>query len=277
MFLFASSDLVQHEQIKIELIKQETIPLLSRCVIEKDFHKTKIQLYALEILLALSFNNEALDILEKDTNLMNYVKMLENSKDENLQRAANHLLWQFTQKINSHSVVESNSSNTNKKFDIMLSYSHVDKKLCFEIYEKLTKDEFRVWLDRDQMHGDTMTAMADAIENSEFVLICMSESYKQSPYCQAEAHYAFQRGCKLIPIVMKAKYKADGWLGIIVSGKIYVDFTKFQLDSAYSMLKSEIQKKRLTSIEKYKPNDTISQLVLPPLLSKTVNQDALIM
>ena len=126
------------------------------------------------------------------------------------------------------------------------------KKLCFQVCDLLEKDGFHVWLDRDQMHGDAIVAMADAIENSEFVIICMSETYKSSPYCQAEANYAFQRQSKLLPVVMKPKYKPDGWLGFITSGKIYVDFTKYECDQAYSLLKNEIEKKRDTTLEKPK-------------------------
>ena len=44
----------------------------------------------------------------------------------------------------------------------------------------------------------------------------MSDAYKQSVYCQSEAHYAFERGRRLIPLIMKPNYKPDGWLGIIV-------------------------------------------------------------
>jgi hypothetical protein len=56
------------------------------------------------------------------------------------------------------------------------------------------------------MHGFTMIAMADAIEHSKFVLICMSKAYKQSANCQVEANYSFERRCQLIPLVMKPKY-----------------------------------------------------------------------
>ncbi|CAF4299161.1 unnamed protein product, partial [Rotaria magnacalcarata] len=45
--LHSLKSLVEHEQIKIELINKETIPLLIRCVIEANFQKTKIQQYAL--------------------------------------------------------------------------------------------------------------------------------------------------------------------------------------------------------------------------------------
>ncbi|CAF5070491.1 unnamed protein product, partial [Rotaria sp. Silwood1] len=114
------------------------------------------------------------------------------------------------------------------------------------------------------------------IENSEFVFICMSEAYKQSPFCQAEAHYAFERRCKLIPIIMKAKYKPDGWLGIIVSGKIYIDFSKFEFDSAYSMLKTEIEKTQNTTIV-HSRTKTTSHKLLVPQSSSVVDQHQLVM
>jgi hypothetical protein len=88
------------------------------------------------------------------------------------------------------------------------------------------------------------SALAAAIENAEFVLICMSDAYKQSAYCQLEAHYAFERRCRLIPLIMTPHYKPDGWLGILVCGKIYVDFPKLQFDLAYVKLKREINQYR---------------------------------
>mgnify|MGYP000277127914 CR=1 FL=1 len=68
----------------------------------------------------------------------------------------------------------------------------------------------------------------------------MSEAYKQSAYCQLEAHYAFERGCHLIPLIMKQHYRPDGWLGIIISGKIYFDFPKLGFDFAYEQLRKTI-------------------------------------
>jgi hypothetical protein len=134
-----------------------------------------------------------LNVLEQDTNFMNLLEILKTSNEEGMQRPVNHLLWQFDQKAKTLAVTTFDSSSSNSTLNMMLSYSHSDKSICFQIYENLVRDGFNVWLDRDQMHGDTMTAMANAIEKSQFILICMSESYKQSPYCQAEAHYAFER------------------------------------------------------------------------------------
>ena len=52
------------------------------------------------------------------------------------------------------------------------------------------------------MHED---GMANAIEKSEFAIICISEAYEQSSYCQAEAHYAFKQHRILILWIMKLR------------------------------------------------------------------------
>lgn len=125
------------------------------------------------------------------------------------------------------------------------------------------------------MHGQTMVAMADAIENSEFVFICMSEAYKQSAYCQSETHYAFERQCHLIPLIMKPSHRPDGWLGILVSGKIYVDFPKLGFDIAYEKLKKRsinIEQIELQRLNRIKLFNTVYQPVQN--MSKQVQQSS---
>lgn len=39
----------------------------------------------------------------------------------------------------------------------------------------------------------------------------MTEKYKQSTNCRAEAEYAFQLGRPIIPLIMQKDYKPDGW------------------------------------------------------------------
>jgi hypothetical protein len=238
--------LIQHDQVKVEVLQQNIIPLMVRCVTEKQsFHSTRVQQYAIEILLALSFNADASTILEKDPVLIQCLVTLKSSKRELIRRAASHLTWQL-EKMHSDPRTNPSDAVIKSKFDVMISYSHTDKKLCFEICDFLERDGYHVWLDRDRMHGDAIVAMADAIENSELIIVCMSTGYKSSPYCQSEASYAFQRQCKLVTLVMKPKYKPDGWLGFITSGKIYVDFTKHDFQVACSLLKREIENKRET-------------------------------
>ncbi|CAF0847471.1 unnamed protein product [Rotaria sp. Silwood1] len=162
--------------------------------------------------------------------------LVTSSTNRHLQRVAENLLWKLEKEetaITKSHGISTMLNVTLEKYDIMLSYSHSDKDLCYHIHDCLVKDNFRVWIDRDQMHGQTMVAMATAIENSDFVFLCMSEAYKQSAYCQSEAHYAFERQCYLVPLIMKSGYRPDGWLGIIASGKIYIDFPKLGFNVAY--------------------------------------------
>ena len=85
-----------------------------------------------------------------------------------------------------------------------------------------------------------MQAMADAVEHSEFILLCMSDSYKRSAYCQAEAEYAFRCKRHLLPCIVRQGYRADGWLGIVIGSRIYVDFGRLEFKDACELLIKEI-------------------------------------
>jgi hypothetical protein len=89
-----------------------------------------------------------------------------------------------------------------------------------------------------------MSAMADAVENSEFVIMCMSDSYKRSTYCQAEAEYAFKCKRRLVPLVMRQRYKPDGWLGFMIGSRTYIDFGRYDFNIACEKLLTEISLQR---------------------------------
>ena len=230
------------------MIKQNALPLLVKCVVEIQFDPIKVQQIALEILVALSFNNDACSVLRQNQKFMYHIRVLvgnTNSDKSCLQRAAERLLWKLEKE---EEAITKPTILNSYRHDIMISYSHRDQQICLQIHEQLVRDGFNVWIDRDCLRGSTMVGIANAIENSEYVLICMSNTYKQSVYCQSEAHYAFELGCRLIPIIIESDYKPDGWLGIIVSGKIYVDFSKINFQLAYERLKNEINEQRNQSL-----------------------------
>ncbi|CAF1142825.1 unnamed protein product [Rotaria sordida] len=131
---------------------------------------------------------------------------------------------------------------TNKEnVDVMISYSHKDRIFCKQLYDEFINAGYRVWIDFDQVHGNVMDAMAQAIEQSSTVLICMSEKYRRSNYCRAEANYAFQRRIKIVPVLLQKYYKPDGWLLFLVGQLIYVDFTKYEFSKAMEMLIKELK------------------------------------
>jgi hypothetical protein len=69
----------------------------------------------------------------------------------------------------------------------------------------------------------------------------MSEDYRKSNYCRAEAHYAFQRQRKIVPILSEKHYRPDGWLLFLIGQLLYVDFNKHPFDRAMNMLLKELK------------------------------------
>ena len=108
-----------------------------------------------------------------------------------------------------------------------------------------------------------MQAMADAVENSEFVILCMSDSYKRSVYCQAEAEYAFQCKRHLLPVIVRQGYRADGWLGLIIGSRIYVDYGRLEFSQACKLLLKEIvlQRENQSSAKPLNPSPPMTQAV----------------
>ncbi len=53
--------------------------------------------------------------------------------------------------------------------------------------------------------------VASAIENSDVVLMCYSEKYKESANCRLEGEYTITTGVEFIPLRMQQNYKANGW------------------------------------------------------------------
>ena len=251
--------MTQHEQIREELIKQQGHTLFLRCALEDKFNPVKAKLPALEILLALAFNKDFANTLKNNQTFMDHIRTLTSSSassEQDLQRVATALIWKLdkesettNKKPDDQSSPSSAPELSKKQYDIMISYSHNDKELCHRISDVLEKDQLNVWIDSQLMHGATFDAMAKAIENTEFVLICMSDTYKQSPFCEMEASYAVKRRCHIIPLVMTPNYKADGWLGVLTSARIYIDFPKLGFEKAYKELKKQIELIRMNSLQ----------------------------
>lgn len=53
--------------------------------------------------------------------------------------------------------------------------------------------------------------VAEAVERSAIVLICMTEQYKDSANCRLEGEYCNQQKKPFIPLLMQDKYRPNGW------------------------------------------------------------------
>ena len=112
--------------------------------------------------------------------------------------------------------------------------------------------------------------MAQAIEKSICVLVCVTEKYKESNFCRLEAEYLTQKNKPFIPILMEKGYRAAGWLGIILGSKIFVDFTKLEFSNAMNELNRNLdlilKNKPLTPILNSKPDQNVDQQPLDSVI-----------
>ncbi|CAF1468349.1 unnamed protein product [Rotaria sordida] len=259
------TDLVQNEDVKEEVIKQNALPSIIKFA--KETHDNPVPL---EIVFAMTFNTEAKKMIREDTEFVDHIKQLRDSEKKDVSKMAHGIMWKmedeekFKQKEEEkkkHQVETSKESSDteSKPYDMMISYCWAQQPLCHKINDRLEQDGYKVWLDRDEMRGSIIECMAEAIEQSRFVLICMSSNYKKSTNCKAEAEYAFNRKSKIIPLIVEPEYKADGWLGFLAGSKIYIDFADKEgeeFEKAYELLIEELKRNGLHDIKRSQENIT---------------------
>ncbi|CAF3982807.1 unnamed protein product [Rotaria sordida] len=222
----------------------------------------------LDILWSLSFNHDIQQQLHSNRLFMNKLtKLKEECNNEKMRKIVFGILWNLELSYLDRTLTDFNNK---KKFDIMISYSHKDEIICKKIYQELIKFGYHVWIDYDQIHGNVMDAMAQAIEQSYIIIICMSEQYRKSNYCRAEAQYAFRCQLKIVPILLQEHYQPDGWLLFLIGQLLYIDFTKYEFSQAMKLLIEElkapdIQETQIVSIQS-KQDETF----LYPLISDSL-------
>jgi hypothetical protein len=58
------------------------------------------------------------------------------------------------------------------------------RDLCLQIKTEIENLGLKVWIDIEAISGSSLESMANAIEDSICVLMCMTEKYKQSANCR---------------------------------------------------------------------------------------------
>ncbi|CAF4332490.1 unnamed protein product, partial [Rotaria sordida] len=120
-------------------------------------------------------------ILTIESDKCEYDQEVAEKNVERIKKAANSVLWVLE---NEEKTMKNNNNNEQRNkdaYDLMISYSWNDMDLAHKISDYLTANKhYNVWIDRDKMHGSIIDSMASAIEDSNTILMCMSETYKRS-------------------------------------------------------------------------------------------------
>ena len=174
---------------------------------------------ATRALWMLAFDDNNKKKVRQEKGAMGILHQLQQSKNSEVQKAAEGTLWELEGKIaRSLKRIESTGSH------VMISYQWDSQEVVVEVKNRLQASGYRVWMDLEQMGGSTLETMAKAVEDSSVVLICLSELYKESPNCRSEAEYTYKLGKDIIPLMMQHNYKPDGWLGFLLGTKFWIDF-----------------------------------------------------
>ncbi len=60
-------------------------------------------------------------------------------------------------------------------------------------------------------------------------------------FSSPEAEYTFQLKKPILPMMMQRHYKADGWLGMLLGAKFYINMDgKYDFEEAFQMLLREL-------------------------------------
>lgn len=103
-----------------------------------------------------------------------------------------------------------------KQPQIMISYNSKSRETCMKIKNEFEKLGFRIWIDVESIYGSSLEAMANAIDTSFCVLMCVTENYKESNFCRLEAEYVVQTKKPFVPLYLQPGYKPNGWLGLVI-------------------------------------------------------------
>ena len=92
----------------------------------------------------------------------------------------------------------------NDKLHIMFSYSWDNKDNVRHIYDLLEQEFPNIpkWIDINQMQGNIMETMNDAVENAFVIIIFLSKSYKNSKNCKTESELVIGKQKKFLLVLI---------------------------------------------------------------------------
>ncbi|XP_067931490.1 uncharacterized protein [Watersipora subatra] len=214
---------------KILLVEAGVLPLYVEAM---NRQKASLQEYAAQGIWMLAFDEKNMKTIKEEPGLMQALRSLAKSKIPEVKAAADGALWKLEGEREHLQKRKANKDmptkfNTKKLSHIMISYQWEVQEQVKKVRERLRKEGYRVWIDYERMSkcGNTLEAMARAVENAALLVPVLTEKYKASAACRQEISYAARMQKKLVPLRMQAKYRPDGWLGLLIGDTFFYDLS----------------------------------------------------
>ena len=92
----------------------------------------------------------------------------------------------------------------------------------------------------------SLESTLNEIDKSEWVLLCITEKYRQSNFCRAVANYALQKDKRIVALIMQESCETlMGWLKVLMTTNAsLIDFTKCDFDQSVQKLNDIFTLKR---------------------------------
>lgn len=237
--------------IKYKLNKSINIILSKGTYIEK--------IFTLKLLVELCYDECVLDSVSIDKELIGYLKRFILNVDSNLHASTStdpsimyeneeNTLIKLANIILSCIKKKTNQKQISKQ--ILISYDFISSnEKCIQIKSKLESFGLNNVFLSSSSNND-LNDILNRINSSDCVLICVNENYKHNLACKLEAEYAFKLGKPIIPLIIQENYEnVNGWLGLIMSDLIYINFCIYSFETCIKYLLKQIE--LLTSKHRY--------------------------
>ena len=201
---------------------------------------------AIECLLQLSFYFDSDEDLQSKYmtpelgvgNLMSAILALPSSRKVQLSSASKQSASNLLKRLTPKKAADTNVVSSGKSQHVMMSYAwSASKARVTELQRQLMEHGYDVWRDETGssilggMSGSTDEVMAEAIETSAAIIVCVSSPYKESANCRMEGKYAAARAKKgkvqLVFVMMDSEYttvsenSVNGWLGFMIGDALW--------------------------------------------------------
>lgn len=226
---------ISDENKRLLMESPTLVPLLLSALFLEDDHarkdsaesmKAPIQAHAAECFLHLAVYEPAREVLKTDPAVIEALRLLEGRA---LTQEARKAAYSAATAIEG---ITHAAEPTAEGSHIMMSYNWGVQEMIKRVVGSLRQRQYAVWLDIDHMKGQTIDAMAEAIDDATVVLFAVSLAYKESANCRMECQYAHQADKPMIPLMVEKDYRANGWLGLILGSALWYPFFDVQEDAA---------------------------------------------
>jgi hypothetical protein len=183
------------------------------------------------ILWSISFHEIYHEILKQNTELIDTIKNVAKNDSQiiieqyvprsmqSVKKAADGILFNLHLETYSIGAPIVQSTTTQQKPLIMLSYAHANNEFCDKILELLDQkaDLFDIWIDKRccKSSEDVWESIAKGIKNAQLIICIVSSEYLASKACRQEIIYAKDRLNKRFLPVYLEKPDISDWLGKI--------------------------------------------------------------